>query len=246
MLIYFFSFVEVIEMFFMKNYSIAFIIMCVYLVVFSCAPSRFVNTLPKGETQLGFSLGGAMQNLFDLTVPTPYSSLVIGHGLRDGLTIYGGIHTTALVFNTLQTDLGVTKRLYHSTTPKFWIPDLSGGFTINSFIEMKDGACDVFPQIDFNAIWKYGDKKSHFFYLGVSNWIDLNKYKAHDELQNKKIIINPHLGNTWQNNKWSFTIEYKILALMQKNENVVVNYAKWHGKYSVPGIFIGFTRKINE
>lgn len=228
---------------FIKTALIAFL---AHLVLFSCAPSRYVNTLPKGETQVGFSMGGAMQNLFGLTIPTPYSSVVIGHGLRDGLTIYGGLHTTALVFNTLQTDIGITKRIYQSDSSNIWIPDVSGSFTLNSLIEMKDRVFDLYPQVDLNAYWKYGNKKNNFFYLGASNWFDLNKYKAHNEVQKNPLIFNPHLGNTWQKKNWSFTAEYKVLGLLQSNQNVVVNYAKWHGKYSAPAIIVGFSKKINK
>jgi hypothetical protein len=230
----------------MINARIAFFVTGLYLTIFSCAPSRFVDTLPKGETQVGFSLGGPMQNLFGLTIPTPYSSVVVGHGLRDDITLFGGLHTTALIFNTLQTDLGVTKRLYKSDSSKLWIPDVSGSFSLNSLIEMKDGVYDIFPQIDLNAVWKYGAKKSNFIYLGLSNWFDLSTFKAHGELQTTPVIFNPHIGNTWQKNNWNFTLEYKVLGLMQSNQNIVVSYAKWHGKYSAPGIFIGCSKTINK
>ena len=230
----------------MHKIKVISIVFGLYLTLFSCAPSRFVNTLPEGETQVGFSLGGPMQNLFGLTIPTPYSSVVVGHGLRDDITLYGGLHTTALVFNTLQTDLGVTKRLYQSDSSQLWIPDLSGSFTLNTLLERKDGAFDLFPQIDLNAVWKYGENKNNFFYLGVSNWFDLSKNKAHGEPKDNPIIFNPHIGNTWQKNKWSLTIEYKVLGLMESNEDIVVSYAKWHGKYSAPGIFIGCSKKINK
>ena len=222
------------------------IVFGLYLTLFSCTPSRFVNTLPEGETQVGFSLGGPMQNLFGLTIPTPYSSVVVGHGLRDDITLYGGLHTTALVFNTLQTDLGVTKRLYQSDSSQLWIPDVSGSFTLNTLLEMKDGAFDLFPQIDLNAVWKYGENKSNFFYLGVSNWFDLSKNKAHNEPKDNPVIFNPHIGNTWQKNKWSLTVEYKVMGLMESNQDIVVSYAKWHGKYSAPGIFIGCSKTINK
>lgn len=230
----------------MHKIKVISIVFGLYLTLFSCAPSRFVNTLPEGETQVGFSLGGPMQNLFGLTIPTPYSSVVVGHGLRDDITLYGGLHTTALVFNTLQTDLGVTKRLYQSDSSQLWIPDLSGSFTLNTLLEMKDGAFDLFPQIDLNAVWKYGENKNNFFYLGVSNWFDLSKNKAHGEPKDKPIIFNPHIGNTWQKNKWSLTVEYKVMGLMESNQDIVVSYAKWHGKYSAPGIFIGCSKKINK
>lgn len=230
----------------MHKIKVISIVFGLYLTLFSCAPSRFVNTLPEGETQVGFSLGGPMQNLFGLTIPTPYSSVVVGHGLRDDITLYGGLHTTALVFNNLQTDLGLTKRLYQSDSSQLWIPDLSGSFTLNTLLEIKDGAFDLFPQIDLNAVWKYGENKNNFFYLGVSNWFDLSKNKAHGEPKDNPIIFNPHIGNTWQKNKWSLTIEYKVLGLMESNEDIVVSYAKWHGKYSAPGIFIGCSKKINK
>jgi len=221
-------------------------VLLIQIVVFSCAPSRFVDPLPKGETQIGCSLGGPMQNLFGLTIPTPYSNVVIGHGLKDDITLYGGLHTTALIFNTFQTDIGITKRFYKADSTQLWIPDVSGSFTLNSMLEMKDGAFDLFPQIDINALWKYGKKNRNYLYIGASNWFDLKKFRAHDEVQPNAILFNPHIGSTWQKKNWSLTLEYKVLGLMQSNQDVVVNYAKWHGKYSVPGIFLGVTKKINK
>ena len=107
------------KLYFMNKYKIASIVLGVHLIILSCAPSRFVNTLPKGETQVGFSLGGAMQNLFGLTIPTPYSSVVVGHGLRDDITIYGKGNQTRSFCFVSDTVSGIIKAMTSESSEVF-------------------------------------------------------------------------------------------------------------------------------
>lgn len=217
---------------------------CLCVLFLSCAPSRFVRTIPKGQTQISGTLGGPMQNLFGMTIPTPFTSIGVGHGLKEDLTLFGGLHTTALVFKTLQLDLGATKRLYQADSSGF-IPSVSGSFSLNGLVDLNEGENDIYPQIDLNAYWNYGKNKKHFFYMGIGTWADLQALKAHDEVQETAMLFNPHIGTNLALNKWNITLEYKVLGLGQSNQNVVVNYAKWHGNRSVPGIFVGVAKTIN-
>ena len=227
----------------LRNIRISSLVL-ICLVLLSCSPSRFVRTIPKGQTQLSGTLGGPMQNLFGMTIPTPYTTIAVGHGLKDDLTLFGGLHTTALLFKTLQLDIGATKRLYQADSSGF-IPSLSSSFSINSLVDLNEGEYDIYPQIDLNAYWSFGKGNKHFFYLGIATWTDLQPLKAHGEIQETSVLFNPHLGTNLALNKWNLTLEYKVLGLGQSNQDVVVNYAKWHGERSVPGIFVGLAKTIN-
>lgn len=228
----------------MKNIYLFLILVPTLLLISSCAPSRYVRTLEKGEKHVSGSLGGAVTNIGGITFPVPMTNLNIGYGIKDDLTLHGSIYTTALIFKTVQIDIGATKRLYQADSNKIFIPNISGSFTLNNWNDWNEGAFDILPQLDLNAYWNYGSSRQHYFYIGNSNWIDLNKYRAHNEIQPNRMIVNAHIGNVWKKNQWSYTLEYKILGIGLSNQNIVMNYAKWHGTRSVPGIFFSIGKNI--
>ena len=88
------------------------LLICLLLIIASCSTSRFVRPLEKGQTATGFDLGGPVIDFADTKIPVPLSSLYIGHGLSNKLTVFGGLHTTALLFGTAQTDVGFTYALW--------------------------------------------------------------------------------------------------------------------------------------
>ena len=131
------------------------------LLIIGCAPSRFVKTLDQGEMAVNGSLGGPLINLFGATIPIPYTTLGMGYGIKDDLTGFGAIHSTSLVFSTLQLDLGVTKRWMLPDSTKKYIPGISSTLALNSMLDLKEGAFDLYPEIDVNAYWNYSKNKNH-------------------------------------------------------------------------------------
>ena len=141
-------------------------------------------------------------------------------------------------------DIGATKRLYQADSSGY-LPSLSSSFSVNSLLDLNEGEYDIYPQIDLNAYWNFGKADQHFIYLGIATWTDLKARKAHDEIQGTSVLFNPHLGTNFALKKWNLTLEYKVLGLGQSNQDIVVNYAKWHGERSVPGIFVCLAKTIN-
>ena len=87
---------------------------CVFAIS-SCAPSRYVRPLEEGQKAITGNLGGPLIKFSGMTIPLPLTAISLGYGLKDNLTIYGGVHTTALSFGVIQGDFGVVKEFINLT-----------------------------------------------------------------------------------------------------------------------------------
>ena len=76
---------------------------CLTLVMMSCAPSRYVRPLDKGEVALNVHAFGPLIKFGGAVVPVPLTSVGVGYGLRNNLTLHGTVHTTAALYGTIQT-----------------------------------------------------------------------------------------------------------------------------------------------
>lgn len=210
------------------------------LVIFqSCAPSRVVRPLEKGERQVSANLGGPLFDFAGTTIPLPLTAISYAQGVTDNVTVFGGIHTTAMLYGVIQTDIGACINLYHSDSSQF---GLSVNPVVNMAYDKWEGNFKLWPEIDINAYWEFKPKKS-FTYVGVSNWFELASERAHGETQENRWLINPHLGYTYVRNKWNYNFETKWLVPNVDTKPNVVDYKGIGGKGGV-GIYFTFTRKF--
>ena len=100
----------------------------------------------------------------------------------------------------------------------------------------------MWPQIDANAWWEYGERK-HFFYAGLSSWFELSGTKAHGEQQQSRIFPGIQMGNTLAFNKWEYTFEFKWNGVNLENRGVTLDYISPAGQGAL-GIGLAFTRKF--
>jgi hypothetical protein len=204
-----------------------------------CAPSRFVKPLAKKENALSLNLGGALIKYGNAVTPLPLTSLMYGRGLTNSTTAFGSVHLTSALFGNFQTDLGICQRLYKNDSLKF-------GITINPAINMVydkwEGNFRAWPQLDLN-IYKDIIHEKGFVYLGLTNWFELSGKRAHNEAQNNHVLINPHVGFTYNPKKWSYSIECKFLEMNRKNIPNVVDYVGIKQRGAV-GIYLNVMRKF--
>ncbi len=220
--------------------SLQFIGMISVLLFFqSCAPSRVVRPLEKGEKQVSANLGGPMLGFAGAVIPMPLTSVSYAQGISDDVTVFGGLHTTAMLFGVFQTDIGACYNLYHPDSSKF---GLSVNPVINMAYDKWESEFKLWPEIDINAYYEFIPNKS-FAYVGVSNWFELASEKAHEETQENKWLINPHIGYTYSRKKWNYNFETKWLVPNLDTKPNVVDYKGLGGKGAV-GIYFTFTRKF--
>ena len=202
-----------------------------------CAPSRFVKPLNKGEHAVNLSVGGPLIGYANSTIPIPLSSILYGYGVKQNLTAFGSIHTTALLFGVFQTDIGVVTHLYKNDTLGIGVTATPA---INFAVDKWEWNKKLWPQVDVNFYWQY---KKNLLYLGIANWFELSSKKAHGEIQETHFLLNPHLGYTWCRPKWNYNLELKVLAPTVERLPNVVDY-KGVGTKGVEGIYLGVTRKF--
>lgn len=209
----------------------------------SCSASRFVEPLEKDKLAAGINLGGPMIDYGSTVIPIPLSSLEVGYGLKEKLTLFGGLHLTSLSFGNLQMDLGGT---YQFIDQKRFVPNVSVSPSFNTIWVPGDQSVKVWPVLDVNAYWHYG-KKKNYVYAGVNNYFELSGTRALDQPQGSPVVFSPQIGHVLKGKerKWEFTAEIKFIAPYARNTYSFVPYNGILGEYGSTGIYLGYRRYFN-
>jgi hypothetical protein len=235
----------------------------------SCAPSRIVRPLKKGEDRWGANLGGPLIKFGGAVIPVPFTTISYARASTDNLTWFTALHTTSALFNNFQSEIGFCYNLIPQKKVKMFGDSVLFGLSINPVANVGlhiNGERDIittkytvnnprstffsnlklWPQLDVNAYFSYGKNKKNFFYIGLCNWFELNSPYMYNPIKNPNFVyFSPQLGNTWNDKKgiFSATVELKYLAPNVSNQNKVVDYVR-PGRNGAIGVFIGITKKI--
>lgn len=212
-------------------------------ILWSCAPSRFIEPVEEGKLAVGATFGGPVIEFAGAPIPIPLTSIEAGYGYKDNLTISGGLHTTAMFFGDLQVDLGAT---YQFLDQDRYIPNVSVSPSLNTVWDIGDKKVKSWPVIDLNAYWNYG-KRNSYVYFGANNFIELSPKKALDQDQPTPILFNPQIGHVLKgvDRKWELVTEIKFLSPFSRNTYAFIPYKSLTGSYGATGIFIGYRRYFN-
>lgn len=209
------------------------------LFVFACAPSRFVRPLPKGQHAISVSAGGPLVELGNLVMPIPFSSVTYGYGYTNKTTFFAGLHSTALLFGVVQTDLGL---VYQLSEQKLGIPAFTVTPVMNLALDTWEGHFKAWPEVDANAFWHYNHNRN-FLYAGIGNWFELAGRRAHEQRQKVHWVYYPQVGHTFTRDKWNYTLELKYIAPGRSNDNLVAEYKGIAGRGAI-GTYLSITRKF--
>lgn len=224
-----------------RNNLFAVLVCTIVATIQGCAPSRFVRPLNKGATAISANIGGPLIQYGSGVIPLPLSSIAVGHGYSNNVTGFAGLHTTALLFGVIQTDIGVVKKI---TNQNKWLPAISVSPVANMMFDKWEKKFSFFPQVDAHAYWEYGKKKS-MAYAGISNWIDLHSKRADGRPQTTHWLPTMQAGNTFCSNNWAYTVELRWVAPNQSNKNLIVEY-KAPGNSGAMGVYFGVTRSLGR
>ena len=112
-----------------------YIIVLFILIISACAPSRFVQPLNEGEQRISFNIGGSLIDYNGTTIPIPLTSITYGKGISEKITAFGSLHTTSLLFNNFQTEVGV---LSEFRKQQGWTPAFSSTLALNFVSELSE------------------------------------------------------------------------------------------------------------
>ncbi len=205
------------------------------LFLFSCSPARFVEPLEKGEVAAGINLGGPLIHFSGKVIPIPFSSVFAGYGLKDGTTVYSGLHLTSAAFKTFQMDIGIAQRFCSQEGKK---PGVTFGGAFNVMAHKSDFR--LYPSLDVNAFWNYHDDK-WMTYLGSSAWLDFYKNKSINEDNYHAFLPEFHLGQTLRMRNLDLTLEYKLLDPFVQSDRTVAEFSHFSNK-GASGIYFSVVK----
>lgn len=197
----------------------------------SCSHSRYIKPLEKGETNASFDFGGPIISFQGLKIPIPLSSVAVGYGLTDKTTVFGGLQTTALLYRSLQIELGLRQQLLSCNDNK-WIPAFSGGVGMHGITSLRNGTTRIYPNLELSPYWESG---AWLWYLNGSLWFDFYSQPKYDF--DNLYLPSIALGQSYQFNSWQLGLEYKYLGFNHNSENSVVAYQTLTG-YGAHGLYL--------
>lgn len=214
-----------------------------YLVLFallmqSCAPTRLVKPLAKGEQAVGANIGGPLINFGGAPIFIPYTSAFYAKGLTDKTSAFGSVHLTALSFGVFQTDIGVCQQIMYNPNLRFGV---SVNPALNFAIDRWEWKAKLWPQLDINVHKGWGEHR--LFYAGICNWIEPSKTRAHNEPQEKFWFASPQLGFQYTPKNWTYGIETKWVGMGIPNQPNVVDYIGPNHKGAI-GVYFQFVRRF--
>jgi hypothetical protein len=244
----------------MKIYNRLSLIIFAIVSLFSCAPTKYVQTLAKGESAIHGSYGGPLANVPGVgPIPIPFTSIGYGYGLRERTTVFGTLYPTAALFGNFQMDLGASFKLKKN--------DSIYGFSVIPQLNImnhlgKDWR--VFPEVNANFYHNYHRKttlrkvKENYYYAGINTIFDLTRVKANNVTQTNHLLLSPQIGHCFERSRvsnrkehvfsqprvWVYSIEAKLLVPYMSNENIIVDYASLLGNHGGLGIYFGIIRKF--
>lgn len=204
----------------------------------ACAPTRVVKPLQKGEQQVSLHVGGPLLKFAGAPIPMPLSSLAYARGISNKTTAFGSLHTTALLFGVIQTDLGICRELY--AHPSGF--GISVNPVLNIAFDTWEGNKKLWPELSFNAYQSLYQNKL-LLYAGSSTWFELSSTRAHGEAQPNRALFHTQLGMQYQGKKLSYTLEGKYLGMGLPTQPNVVDYIGLQSKGAL-GIYFGVTRRF--
>lgn len=202
-------------------------------LLWGCSPSPLVKPLNVHETRIDAHFGGPFIAYGDSTIPMPLSSVNVAHGVSSDLSVFTGLHTTALAYGLIQNNTGVVYRLRSSNGKT---PGISISPALNSMLDVWEWNGRLYPSLDANLYWQTHQGQL-LSYLGVANWFELKQTRAHGEDQPTHWIPALHSGARWHFQHWDAGVEFKWLAPFTDNRNIVVDY-KIPANHGAWGIYV--------
>lgn len=219
--------------------NISYYLLAFSLLISSCASTRIVQPLTKGEKEIGISLGGPIIGFSDVLLPVPMTSIYYAKGITDSLSVFGGLNGTSLLFGTGHVDLGACYQILKQNKLK---PGISVSPVANLMLDKWDWNFRFYPQADAHLYWNYRQEKG-LLYVGMSNWFELKSKTTYQMKQDKHWLPTIQLGTRYQREKVEWTIESRYIAPNYPNKYSVVEW-KGIGEKGVFGLYFGVNKKF--
>ncbi len=202
----------------------------------ACATSHIVQPLNKSQWQVGLEFGGPLIHQNQQTKITPLTAVNGAYGITQKVTGFASWYPSSYLNDVFQWDAGITQELL---APFSIRPGITYSGALNLFSTTRIDKVRVFPQLDINTYWLLPNED--FVYLGLSNWFDLSRQKAHGVSQENHWFTSLNLGYTKRFKPYAFTLEGRYLAPLHKPEENLVDFVNFHQR-GATGLYFSVSR----
>jgi hypothetical protein len=216
-----------------------FLIISIFFLSTACAPVRTVIPLDKNETRATASFGGPLVAFSGVVIPVPLTSINVSRGITENLTVNAGLHTTSLMFGTLQLESSATTSIWKNDERKLGVTASPGFYFMTG---LSDWESKFYPMLDLN-FYIFPKSNQNYAYCSLQQLFELSSVKAFEQKPDSRYIPSFASGYTISREKMNYTFEIKYMSFLQSNENIVVDYIS-PGKKGALGIQFGITKKF--
>lgn len=192
-----------------------------------CGVSHPIRTLPEGTTQITGSFGGPLIPFAGTTIPVPYLTAGVAHGVSSDVTVTANAHALMATMGNVGLDAGAATTVAREER---WMPEIVAKGEVLCFSDL-DGLSTVrvFPHASVTASYDTGPLLA---YTGA----DLLTQFSGD----RRWFLTPYGGVSIPlNATWTMQAELKWLAANVRTEHgVFEGHAAIGGKGNM-GIFLG-------
>ena len=136
---------------------------CLALILASsCAPTKIVKPLDKGQWQIGGTLGRPQINDGSLPILGAYAA----KGVSENHTVYGGVQISSALLGSAHVEGGQVKLWREQNGLQ---PALSWSTGAQALMSTRDYAFRIYPETGVNAYWHRGP---HILNASANTWID--------------------------------------------------------------------------
>ncbi|MFP4417337.1 MAG: hypothetical protein ACOC41_01745 [Chitinivibrionales bacterium] len=211
--------------------------LAVALLFANCSTVRHVRPLKTGQQQVTLSLGGPITEVGKSYLPLPLLGVGYTYGLRENLSLEGGLGVTSLLFGIMQLDAGCS---FFPFKANGWVPGVFISPRFFLITDFEKESLRLFPDLDFGGYWEY---KRHYFYLGLESWFEIHSDRSDGVEQKHHWLAVPFLGYGIEKNRWSFQLEARVYTPNLENtgratKNIGI------GDNGILGVFLGVNRQF--
>lgn len=136
---------------------------CLALILASsCAPTKIVKPLDKGQWQIGGTVGRPQINDGSLPILGTYAA----KGVSENCTVYGGVQISSALLGSAHVEGGQVKLWREQNGLQ---PALSWSTGAQALMSTRDYAFRIYPETGINAYWHRGP---HILNASANTWID--------------------------------------------------------------------------
>lgn len=203
------------------------------LLVGACGAVQPVRVLPKGETLMTASLGGAVGVSASPLGFVPYAVVGAAHGVSNDVTVHGNVHAVMAAFGVIGLDAGASYRVVHQ---RDWIPEVTAAARGIFFAKPNEsyGAMRLYPDLAATLSWDLGQQR--IGYIGTH---------ATAQLSNGQMFFSPMVGLVAAvNDAWSVQLETIWQAANVNTQQGIFEGESSIGGNGSLGVFIGAQVKL--